>query len=390
MYRNTRFSELMKGLPRAQFERVVAEHQGDKYAKGFRRWDQCLAMIFGQLSASRSLRELESAFNSQEVHHYHLGTRMIRRSTLADTNAQRDSAVYRTVCEQLLASTHRRLRREVAQMLYLLDSTPIRLTGRGYDDWAQAHRTHRTQGLKLHLLYSPSTAVPTTLSITAPNVNDVDEAQHLPIEAGATYVFDKGYCSYTWWHAIDTAEAVFVTRFKRNAALSEERTLVVPPAARDTILADTVVRLSNKHPGGGRRNPYEAPLRRIVVARPDKPTPLILATNDMTRSAEDIAALYRARWQIELVFKWLKQNLKIKRFLGRSENAVRTQLYIAIITYLLIALYRRRHGLTQSLALCTVVLAATLFQRPELDYAAARRRQRYRQDLARLQTVLPL
>lgn len=378
MYRNTRFSELLKALPRNLFDSLVEEYGTDRHSKGFRSWDQLVAMMYGQLSGSRSLRELEVAFNSHTTSHYHLSTREVKRSTLADANAKRDERLYARLSERLLAGAHRKVRREIKAMLYLLDSTPIPLKGRGYDDWAGSQRTHRTQGLKVHMLYCSDQAVPVYSRITAPNVNDIEDAREMGLEPGATYVFDKGYCDYSWWYKIEQTGAAFVTRFKSNSATHVTETYAVPEETSATVLADERVILSNRHPGGKRRNRYETPLRRVTVAREDK-SPLVLATNDFTRSAADIAALYKERWQIELFFKWLKQNLKIKRFFGRSERAVKTQIYIALIAYLLIWSYHARHRATATLKDCLVLLGATLFQRPETEYSVWRRRQRERQ-----------
>lgn len=388
MYRNTRFGELMKVFPRGVFNKLVREHESDKHSKGFRSWDQLIAMIYGQLSDCRSLRELEVAFNSHCAHHYHLGTRSIKRSTLADANAKRDEGLYKALCQQLLQRAHGKVKSEIDSMLYLLDSTPIPLKGLGYDTWASAQRTHRTQGLKVHMLYCPDKAVPVYSQITAPNVNDIEDARNMKIEHGATYVFDKGYCDYNWWYQLEQAGTAFVTRFKNNAALTATKVLAVPDADCGHILADEQVVFKNRTPGGKRRNHYAVPLRRISVAREGK-EPLMLATNDFKRSAAKIADLYKARWQIELFFKWLKQNLKIKCFFGRSENAVRAQIYIALITYLLMWFYRARHGITDSLKECAVLLSAALFQRPETEYQVWRRRQRWRDEfLARQGTLL--
>lgn len=390
MYRNTRFGDLMKALPRSDFDKLVEHHHSDKYSKGFRSWDQLLAMICAQLSGSRSLRELEATYNSQSQHHYHLGTRSLKRSTLADANARRDSGLFEAVCESLLARTHRRLRRRVESMLYLVDSTPIALKGRGYDQWATTQCTARTQGLKVHLLYASQEQLPVELAITRPNVNDIAAAREFEIEPGATYVFDKAYCDYNWWWRIECAEAVFVTRLKANAGVVIERAYAIPDADQGHILSDEAVSFKYTHPGGGRRNHYRGPVRRIVVDRPDKASPLVVVTNDFERPASEIAMLYKSRWDIELFFKWLKQNLKIKRFLGRSENAVRIQIYTALITYLLVALYRRRHGLTDSMRLCVAVLGTTLFQRPDVERQADHRRRRQRQEIARLQSCFAL
>lgn len=384
MYSNTRFNALMKVFPRSLFNRLVKNHGTDKHNKGFRSWDQFIAMIFGQLAGCRSLRDLTLAFNARAGHHYHLGTRTIKRSTLADANRKRDGGLYQALCQRLLQGTHRKIKRDVDQLLYLLDSTPISLKGHGYDEWTRGNRSARTQGLKLHMLYAPGAQAPVYGQITAPNVNDIEDAKRLTIEPDATYVFDKGYYDYNWWHTLDQAGAVFVSRFKINAGLEKHHTLSAP---QGTVLADEQVTFKHGWPSSGRINHYKKPLRRIAIARPSK-SPLVLATNDFTRTANEIAALYKARWQIELFFKWLKQNLKIKQFLGRSENAVKTQIYIALITYLLIWSHRTQQHTAMSLKHCKVLLATALFQRPNTDYQLWKRRRQEKQALLERQGVL--
>ncbi len=366
--------ELMKGLPRGTFERFVRERRADKHSKGFGAWDQLLAMIYAQLAGAGSLRELTAGFNSQVTHHYHLGTGAVRRSTLSEANGRRSPEVFADAARALMGEAGRQLRKEGEALLYLLDSTSISLTGPGFDAWTGANRTRRTQGIKVHTLFAAREGTPCWQSITPPNVNDRDEGVKLDLEPGAVYVFDKAYCDYHWWQRIGEAKATFVTRFKRNAALTLERSLPVAEAAAGCVLADEIVRFRHKHSGGGRRNDYTAPLRRIVVAREDE-TPLVLATNDLTSPAQSIARYYKDRWQIELFFKWLKQHLKIKRFLGRSENAVRIQVLTALISFLLLALYRKTHGLTVSLWQLLAELRATLFQRPALEATQYRRRR---------------
>lgn len=390
MYRNTRFGELLKGLSRGSFEKVVDKYQADKHSKGFRCWDQLVAMVYGQVSGSRSLRELEAGFNSQAVHHYHLGTRHIKRSTLSDANAKKDLRVYQEVCNSLMKSTHNKVRNELNGMLYLLDSTPIQLKGTGYDTWTQSNQISRTQGLKAHMIIASDDDIPVYLDITKPNVNDVIAGREVHLEAGATYVFDKGYCDYNWWHQFTKNEAFFVTRFKANAGIKSIRELEIAKEDKETILKDEVVEFKNKRPGGQRINQhYGTPLRKVTVYREDK-KPLVLATNDMNRSAQDIADLYKRRWGIELFFKWLKQNLKIKQFLGRSENAVRLQIYIAIITYLLVFIYRRSNGINTSPRLCLATLKVGLFQRSEVDYEISRRRHLEKNQSQNLQQSLAL
>jgi len=209
-------------------------------------------------------------------------------------------------------------------------------------------------------------------------------------EKGAIYVFDKGYYDYSWWHQFDQAEAIFVTRFKKNAAVSCLEDHPVPHADHDIIEHDQSVVFKNRIPRGGCVNPYVKPLRRIVVQRPDHKTPLILATNDFTRTAAQIAQDYRTRWAIELWFKWIKQRLKIKAFLGRSENAVRIQIAIALITFLLADQYRQLHQFKPDFYLWLAEFKATLFTRIRNDYAERKSKQLRQLNLLQYQASLPI
>jgi IS4 transposase len=367
---------------------MVEVHQADKHSKGFGCWDQLVAMVYAQLSGASSLRVLEAGFNSQRTHHYHLGTSPIRRSTLADANSKRKTDVFADAARLLMSKAKRQLRREGDALLYLLDSTSITLKGPGFDSWARESRTRNTQGIKLHVLYAGNEAVPVQHSLTPPNVNDIDEGVKLPIESGAVYVFDKGYCDYNWWNRIDAARAIFVTRFKRNASLKVECSVPVPVQDAGIVLCDEIVRFANKHPRGGRKNHYQQALRRVTVARPEHDRPLVLATNDLASPAAVIAQRYKDRWGIELFFKWIKQHLRIKSFLGRSENAVRMQILTALIAYLLLALYRQMHGATGSLWALLAEVRSTLFQRPTVESEMYRRRCQARADFASRQAGL--
>ena len=380
MYRMTRFGEVMKGLSRGMFDRLVSLREADKYSKGFGAWDQMLVMIYAQFSGCKSLREVETGFNQQALHHYHLGCRTVKRSTLSDANANKDSGVFMDVCQSLLAQVNRKVRHDVKAHLMLLDSSSISLKGFGFDNWTRDNRTRNTQGIKMHMMYSQETQTPSYLNITFANVNDITDANDMTLKENATYVFDKGYCDYNWWHKINMNKALFVTRFKRNAALKVIQENDISSKAKDIILSDAVVQFRHKHPRAKHINHYEAPLRRVVIARPKHDTPLILATNDFKRSALEIAECYKSRWQIELFFKWIKQNLKIKRFLGRSENAVRIQIYTAIISYLLTALYRHAKNLKGSMKETFILICTTLFQRPETEqYLMEKQRQKAQQ-----------
>ena len=220
MYRNTRFSQLMEQFPRGLFDKKVSELKTDRYAKRFSSWDHLIAMMYLQLSGQNSLRDLESSFNSHTNVHYHLGTQALKRSTLADANKRIDSTLYLQICQFLLAKVKRKCRQQVENALYLLDSTPIQLKGHGYDHWASEHRNPRSQGLKLNVLYDETGSTPVYISLSKPNVNDITDGRKIPLEAGATYVFDKAYNDYNWWYEIDSQGATFVTRFKHNAAFN--------------------------------------------------------------------------------------------------------------------------------------------------------------------------
>jgi len=364
----------MKALPRNAFERIVNSHHANKHSKGFGCWDQLIVMVYAQLSGANSLRVLETGFNSQHTHHYHLGTAPVRRTTLADANGKRNTEVFAETARLLMSQAKRGLRREGEELLYLLDSTSITLKGPGFNAWTRGNSTRNTQGIKLHVLYAGNEEVPVQHSFTAPNVNDLDEGVKLPIEQDAVYVFDKAYCDYNWWNQINEQQALFVTRFKRNSSLQVESTLPIPSKDTDTVLKDEIVNFANKHPHGGRKNHYKQALRRITVARPEHDLPLILATNDLVSPASVIAKRYKDRWGIELFFKWIKQHLRIKNFLGRTENAVRIQILTALITYLLLALYRKAQNYAGSLWILLAEVRATLFQRPAIEAERYRRR----------------
>lgn len=389
MFRISNFQQLMKGLPRGTFDRLVKRRNADKYCKRFGHWDHLIAMLYAQLSGTTGLRPLEIGFNSHVGHHHHLGTSAIKRSTLADANENRSDAVFSDTAAWLMGKVSRQLRQESKELMYLLDSTSLTLKGREFDHWTLQNRTRNTQGMKLHVLYDAHNEVPAWHSLSAANVNDVERAAAVPLAAGALYVFDKGYNDYNWWNSIDAAGARFVTRFKRNASIDAVRQSDIPDDAQGIVLADELVSFKNKRPGGHRINLYHGKqLRRVTVARPDKATPIVLATNDFESSALEIAQRYKERWGIELFFKWIKQHLRIKQFLGRSENAVRIQILTALIGYLLVALFREANGLKQSLWECLCFVRATLFQRPESEESIYRRRRQEAQLAAEKQGCL--
>jgi putative transposase len=336
-YSPTVFSGLLKAINRRQFQAIVARHRGDRYTKSLSSWEHLVALIFGQLSGADSLRAIETGFNAQSHQHYHLGARRVARSTLADANERRAPAIFTDLLAQLIGQLGRKHRKDVAFAMQMIDSTPIPLG----DRFGCAAFNGRIHGLKLHVLFNPDTPSPLHTDITPANVNDVSFVGQVPLEPGMTYVFDKGYCNYAWWASIHNAGAFFVTRPKSNAVWAKLNQRDVPASDTSkqdgfTVLADNEVVCQSK---GNKTRKLSIPLRLITIARSEGGV-LTLITNDMTRSARDIALCYKARWSIELFFKWVKQNLNLSKFLGRSENAVRTQIIIAMITFVLIQIAR--------------------------------------------------
>lgn len=327
-YRDSIFGGLMKALPRSDFQRFVKAHGGDHYHKEFKSWDHLVTLVYAQLSGAGSLRELEVGWNAQAHQHYHLGSGPVKRSTLSDANKVRPTAIFAATFAALSQQAQRHLRHEGDEMLRLIDASPIPLST--LCTWATSNG--RTRGLKLHVVYDPLTDQPMRIAITAANVNDVVVGRDLPIEPGATYAFDKAYVDYGWWSRLDAAGGIFVTRPKTNTRFEVIRQR--KPPANSAIIEDTVVRIRTKN------GKPPARLRRIRLRR-DNGTILTLVTNDLKRAATAIAAIYRARWQIELLFRWIKQHLKLRTFLGRSENAIRLQILAAMIAFLLLRIAAR-------------------------------------------------
>jgi IS4 transposase len=307
----------------------------DAYCKSFDSWDHLVTLIYAQLSGLGSLRGLVAGWNANAHHHYHLGSEAIARSTLSDANARRPVEVFAETFQTLSARLDRHSRSDGKAMLRLIDSTPIPL-GRLC---SAAAWNGRIRGMKMHVLYDPDADRPCRFDITPANVNDVEIGRAMPIEQGATYVYDKAYCHYGWWTQIAAAEAFFVTRAKSNARW---RTIADRPVGEARgkgfqVLADREVALASK---GDSKLPIR--LRLITVQR-EEAKPITLLTNDMQRPAVEIGALYKARWQIELLFRWIKQHLEIKTFLGRSDNAVRLQIVAAMIAFALLRIAARLH-----------------------------------------------
>jgi len=340
MHRPNTFSLLKRQLYQISVRKIIKNHEADKYCKGFDTYQHLMVMIFAQIYGCKSLRELEFVFNSHHQKHYHLGLNTVVRSTLSYANTHRGVEVFSDVLQRLLHRLGRKKKAEIKDLVFLLDSTSITLKGHGFDDWTKATKNRCTQGLKLHVEYSLKDLLSTNNVITAPNVNDLSVAREMVLQSGATYVFDKAYCDYNWWLKIDEKGSHFVTRLKNNAAIRAIQTRSIPAEESSIIEEDVTFCFANKHPRGGKKLLYNKPLRRVVVKRDDGKT-LNLVTNDLTSKALQISETYKRRWLVELFFKWIKQNLRITRFMGRSETAVKIQIMTALIAYsLIVALHK--------------------------------------------------
>ncbi|MGH6827230.1 IS4 family transposase [Methyloceanibacter sp.] len=353
------FGHLLEPISRRWFNGVVDRHDGNAYDKRFKSWDHLAVLIYAQLGGIDGLRGLETVWNAHAHHHYHLGVGKLSRSTLADANVRRPTAIFIETFSMLSGQASGLLRRESDEMLRLIDATPIPLGQ--LVTWAKWNG--RARGLKLHVVYDPAADNPTRLDITHVNVNDVEVGRQVPIEAGHAYIYDKAYCSYDWWMDIHQAGAQFVTRSKINARykVTRRRALIKRKGDGFKILKDQEVRLISKNAS---RLPIV--MRRVRVKREDGGV-LVLITNDLRRSAVEIAALYKKRWQIELLFRWIKQHLKIRTFFGRNENAIRLQILAAMIAYVLLRIVARQSRLKVPIIRFADLLCARLFTRAKIE-----------------------
>lgn len=329
-HENSVFHGILKHVPWEAFERLVRTHGADAGVRRLTTKGQFVALLYGQLSGASSLREIETGLKSHDARLYHVGGRAPRRSTLADANAHRPSAVFAEMFGVMLKQATRGLRRKLADVTYLIDSTALKLDSRS----AWARFSAKACGAKMHVVYDPDADRPIYAGVTAAKVNDITAAHGMPVEPGATYVFDLGYYDYGWWASLDAKGCRIVTRFKKNTPLKEIEQLSLP--AGSAILSDRIGTLPRRQ-ANNRRNPMSDPVREVQV-KTERGKILRILSNDLDASAQEIADLYKRRWAIELFFRWVKQTLKITRFLGTSENAVRIQIAVALIAFLLLRL----------------------------------------------------
>ena len=358
LHQNTVFHSVLKHVPWHVFDRLVGKHRADARTRRLSMKDQFVALLYGQLSGAASLREIADGLSSHAPRLYHLGARPARRSTLADANAARPCALFAELFAHMVGQAHRGLRRKIAETTYLIDSTGVRLSALSAD-WAQF--SAGVCGAKVHVIYDPDADRPLYMAVSPAKVNDITMAQAMPIRAGATYVFDLGYYDYAWWARLDAAGCRIVTRFKSNTSLTVTAELEAPKGG--AILSDRIGLLPQRQ-ARSRKNPFSDPVREVRV-RIETGKVLRILCNDLDATAEEIADLYKRRWQIELFFRWVKQTLKIRRFLGASENAVRIQIAVALIAFLLLRLAQAAQTAVQTpLAFARLVRTNLMHRRP--------------------------
>jgi len=354
------FHSILKHVPWHQFDRSVEKHGADELARELTTKRHLIALLYGQLSGATSLREIVSSMESHETRLYHVGAAPVKRSTVSDANSKRPWQVFSELFAEMLKQAHRGLRRTTTEAVRLIDSTSLRLSSLS-KDWA-AFSTD-VSGAKAHIVYDPNADRPVYFAVTAANVNDITAAKAMPIEPGETYVFDLGYYDYGWWAALDDAGCRLVTRLKKNTPFIVARESRAPKGGN--ILSDRIGHLPARL-ARSRKNPMQVPVRELQVII-DTGAILRIVTNDLDAPAEEIAELYKQRWQIELFFRWVKQNLRIKHFIGVSENAVRIQIAVALIAYLLLRLAQRAQKVVHSPLLYARLVRANLMHRRPAD-----------------------
>ena len=360
-HQNTVFSELLNHIPRDRFKKIVAAHDGDKHIRTLDSWTHMTSLIYAQFQGNTSLRDIQSTLSSHNNLTYHLGIKKVCRSTLSDANTRRSPEIFTDVFSILLGklqegSKRKKQYKELKTVLRLIDATPIGL-GLCCRDWAQV--SDQYIAAKAHFIYDPDANIPVYFSITNGKAHDLFLTKNMSIEAGVTYVFDKGYYDFSWWAKLDQKGCRFVTRLKRNAQ-AEVVKINVPTG--ENIVGDQLIRFT-KQRMKVRHNPLEGKVLREIQVQRENGEILRLITNDLVSPAIIIADLYKRRWAIELFFKWVKQNLKIKKFLGMSENAVKIQIIIAMIAFLLVQLVNQDLPKIQNMTALTRLVAANIMQR---------------------------
>ena len=362
----TLFAQLMDFLPWTTFNRIVTRYNGDLRVRTLTCTEQFRILAFAQLTYRESLRDIEVCLAAQAGKLYHMGLRQpVARSTLADANETRDWHIYAEFAQRLIAQARplyaaESFGVELTNTVYALDATTIDLCLSVFP-WADFRQTKAA--VKLHTLLDLRGNIPTFIHISDGKMADVNVLDILVPEAGAFYVMDRGYIDFKRLYGLHQAHALFVTRAKSNM---KSRRVYSAPTDRSTgVIADQTIALT----GVKSSKDYPVHLRRIRFKDPDSGKTLIFLTNDFKLPALTICALYKSRWQVELFFKWIKQHLRIKQFYGTSENAVKTQIWIAVSVYVLVAIVKKKLNLNASLYTLLQILSVSVFEKTQLQQA---------------------
>jgi len=358
------FSQVIDHLPLHTFRRCVKRYQGNRKVKSFTCLDQFLCMAFAQLTYRESLRDIEACLRAQSNKLYHMGIRsQVSRNTLANANKVRDWQIYADLAHSLIPVARNLYQNEdfgieLDQTVYALDATTIDLCLSLFP-WAEFRQTK--SAIKLHTLLDLRGSIPTFIYISDGKEHEVTVLDDLPLEAGAIYVMDRGYLDFFRLYRMTKAHAFFVIRAKKNMAF---RRLYSAPVNREAgLLCDQTIKLTGYYSA----RDYPEKLRRVKVRDLETDKTIVILSNNFTLPTESIALLYRRRWYIEQFFRWIKQNLRIKAFYGTSENAVKTQTWIAVTVYLLVAIMKKRLKIEASLYTILQVLSVTSFERVPLN-----------------------
>ncbi len=362
----TLFAQVMEFVPWTSFARIVQRHGGNAGVRSLSCAEQFRAMAFAQLTWRESLRDVEASLSANSTKLYAMGFRSaVKRSTLADANESRDWRIWSDLAAVLIRRARKlyasdSLGVELDNTVYALDSSTVDLCLSLFD-WAPFRSTKAA--IKLHTLLDLRGAIPAFVHISDGKMGDVSVLDILAFEAGAFYVMDLGYLDFTRLHRLHQAGASFVTRAKRG--MDARRVYSNPVDCSTGLICDQLIMLTGYYPV---RN-YPEHLRRIKFKDPESGKALAFLTNNTALPALTICALYKSRWQVELFFKWIKQHLRIKHFLGNSENAVKTQVWCAVATYVLIAIVRRELQLEASMYTCLQILSVSVFEKTQLSCA---------------------
>jgi Domain of unknown function (DUF4372)/Transposase DDE domain len=370
----TLFAQIMDFLPWSTFERIVARYDGNRAVRKLSCAAQYQVMAFAQLTYRESLRDIEACLSAQTAKLYHMGFREpVRRSTLADANESRDWRIYAEFAQRLIVQARRLYAKEsfgldLTNAVYALDSTTIDLC---LSVFPWAHFRSTKSAVKMHTLLDLRGNIPSFIHISDGKLHDVHALDMLIPEPGAIYVMDRGYIDFARLHTLHQAGAFFVTRAKSN--LDAHRVYSAPADRTTGVIADQTIALD----GSRTSLDYPVHLRRVRFHDTEKAKTLIFLTNHTALPALTICDLYKSRWQVELFFKWIKQNLRIKQFYGTSENAVKTQIWIAVSVYVLVAIVRKRLNLEAPLYTLMQVISVTVFEKIEMKAAFSRSADKY-------------